>query len=432
MKIAVVGSGYVGLVTGGCLANLGNDVICVDVDQAKVDGLRNGEMPFFEPGLRDIIDLNLKQRRLMFTTDIELAVKHSEVIFIAVGTPPGEDGGADISAVLAVAADIGKNMNEYKVVVMKSTVPVGTNHRLADTIKANQPSPMEFDTVSNPEFLREGEAVNDFMNPDRVVLGVNSQKAADVMTTIYRSIERTGRPILITDVLTAELIKYASNAMLATRISFMNELACLCDKVGADVKMIAKGMGLDNRIGPRFLQAGAGYGGSCFPKDVKALIHTIEENGCKASLLQAVNEVNERQKKSIVPRLQSLLSDLSGKTVAVWGLSFKPKTDDMREAPSIVAVRALQDAGAKVVAFDPVAEKSARRLMQDVSFTQTPLEAAENADALIIMTEWDSFRELDKKKLKEVMRTPVLLDARNIYDPKEMRGIGFTYVGIGR
>ncbi len=432
MKIAVIGCGYVGLVTGACLANLGNDVICVDIDEERVANLRKGIIPFFEPGLRDMVEMNLSQKRLMFTTDSELAIKNSEVIFIAVGTPSDKDGKADLSAVISVAEHLARFMNSYKVVAVKSTVPVGTCHRLKDLIKQKMKKPVEFDVVSNPEFLREGEAVNDFMIPDRVVMGIDNGKSKDVMLAIYRPIERTGRPILVTDVKSSELIKYASNAMLATRISFMNEISHLCEKVGADVKVIARGIGLDTRIGSRFLQAGIGYGGSCFPKDVRALVQLMKENGCSVSLLESVDKVNESQKHSVVPKVQKLVPELKGKKIAIWGLSFKPKTDDMRDAPSIVIINELQKLGAEVHAFDPVSERNARQVLSNVHYTDTPFGALEGAECLVIVTEWDLFRELDKNRMKQLMAAPNIVDGRNIYEPGELRSLGFNYIGIGR
>jgi len=432
MKIAVVGTGYVGLVTGACLANLGNDVICVDIDDEKIAGLRRGVIPFFEPGLRDVVEMNLAQRRLMFTTDAELAIRNSDVIFIAVGTPSGPDGSADLSAVFAVAGQVARFMESYKVVVVKSTVPVGTCHLIRKLIGEKLKRPVEFDVVSNPEFLREGEAVNDFVLPDRIVIGAESSKSRDAMLSIYKSIERTGRPIIVTDVRSSELIKYASNAMLATRISFMNEISHLCERVGADIKTVAKGVGLDSRIGPRFLQAGAGYGGSCFPKDVRALVQTLKENGCDARLLEGVEHVNEAQKSSIVPKVLKLVPDLKGRKVAVWGLSFKPKTDDMREAPSLVIVGQLQQLGAEVHAFDPVSERNARKLLSGVVYADTPFGALEGAHCLVVVTEWDLFRELDKGRMKALMAFPNIVDARNIYEPEEMRSLGFNYLGVGR
>ncbi len=432
MKIAVIGTGYVGLVTGACLANLGNDVICVDIDDERISNLRRGILPFFEPGLREIVELNNAQKRLMFTTDSQLAIENSEVIFIAVGTPSDGNGKAELSAVFNVADTIARFINGYKVVVMKSTVPVGTSHRLKGHLASKMKSTHAFDVVSNPEFLREGDAVQDFMMPDRIVIGTENVKAREIMNSIYKSIERIGRPILFTDIRTSELIKYASNAMLASRISFMNQLSHLCEKVGADIKMVAKGVGLDSRIGPRFLQAGVGYGGSCFPKDVRALVQTLKEHGCGAELLEAVELINERQKLSIMPKVRRLVPDLKGKKVAIWGLSFKPKTDDMRDAPSIAIIGELQKLGASIVAFDPVSEQSARKVLKDVAFAETPLGAIEGADLLIVVTEWDLFRELDKGRMKELMASPNLIDGRNMYDAEDFTSLGFNYVGVGR
>ncbi len=432
MKIAIVGSGYVGLVTGACFSNLGNDVICVDVDDEKISNLRKGIVPFFEPGLRDMVEMNLAQKRLMFTTDAELAFKNSEVIFIAVGTPSGKDGSADLSSVFSVAEQIARYLDSYRVIIIKSTVPVGTCHKLKEFIRQKLKRPVEFDVVSNPEFLREGEAVNDFMIPDRIVVGIDNGKSREVMTALYRPVERTGKPILFTDIKSSELIKYASNAMLAARISFMNELSHLCEKVGADIKVIAKGIGLDNRIGPRFLQAGIGYGGSCFPKDVKALIQMMKQQGCNAPLLESIDAVNELQKHSVVPKVQQLVPDVKGKKIALWGLSFKPKTDDMREAPSIVIARQLQELGAEVHAFDPVSERNAKTILSNVHYADTPLGALDGASCLVVVTEWDLFRELDKNRMRQLMLSPNVVDGRNIYEPEEMRALGFNYVGIGR
>ncbi len=432
MKIAVIGSGYVGLVTGACLANLGNDVICVDIDDERISNLRRGILPFFEPGLREIVELNTAQKRLMFTTDSQLAIENSDVIFIAVGTPSDGDGGADLSAVFNVADTIARFINGYKVIVMKSTVPVGTSHRLKEHLSAKMRAKHEFDVVSNPEFLREGDAVQDFMMPDRIVIGTDNGKAKDVMNSLYKSIERTGRPILFTGIKTSELIKYASNAMLASRISFMNQLSHLCEKVGADVKVIARGIGLDHRIGPRFLQAGVGYGGSCFPKDVRALAQTLKEHGCASELLEAVESINERQKLSVIPKVKKMVPDLRGKKVAIWGLSFKPKTDDMREAPSIAIIGELQRLGASIVAFDPVSEHSARKVLKDVAFAETPLGALDGAHLLVVVTEWDLFRELDKGRMRELMASPNIIDGRNMYDAEDFISLGFNYVGVGR
>lgn len=432
MKIAVVGTGYVGLVTGACLANLGNDVICVDIDDERISNLRRGIMPFFEPGLREMVEQNISQKRLMFTTDSQLAIENSDIIFIAVGTPSGEDGRADLSSVFQVGDTIARFINGYKVVVMKSTVPVGTSHKLKEHIAKNIKQQHEFDVVSNPEFLREGEAIQDFTVPDRIVVGVDSDKAKEIMNSLYKAIERTGRPILFTEIKTSELIKYTSNAMLASRISFMNELSHLCEKVDADVKVVARGIGLDDRIGSRFLQAGVGYGGSCFPKDVRALAQIFKENGCSADMLTAIEAVNERQKLSLIPKVKQLVPDLNGKKIAVWGLSFKPKTDDMREAPSITIITELQKLGAVITAFDPVAEQTAKKILKDITFSETPLGALEGAHALVIVTEWDLFRELDKKKMMELMAVPNIIDGRNMYDPADLKSIGFNYLGVGR
>ncbi len=432
MKISVIGTGYVGLVTGACLANLGNDVICVDIDDERISNLRRGILPFFEPGLREIVELNNAQKRLMFTTDSQLAIENSDVIFIAVGTPSDGGGKADLSAVFSVADTIARFINGYKVIVMKSTVPVGTSHRLKEHLASKMKEKHGFDVVSNPEFLKEGDAVQDFMLPDRIVVGTDNGNAKEIMNSLYKAIERTGRPILSADIKTAELIKYASNAMLASRISFMNELSHLCEKVGADIKVIAKGIGLDHRIGPRFLQAGVGYGGSCFPKDVRALAQTLKEHGCSSELLEAVESINERQKLSIILKVKKLVPDLKGKKVAIWGLSFKPKTDDMREAPSITIINELQKLGAVVSAFDPVSEQPARKVLKNVSFADTPFGALEGADLLILVTEWDLFRELDKGRMKELMASPSIIDGRNMYDPEDFTSLGFNYVGVGR
>lgn len=445
MKIAIIGTGYVGLTVGTCLAELGNDVICVDVDEKKINELNNGKVPIYEPGLEDMLERNFKEKRISFTTDIKKAIESSDVIFIAVGTPPGKDHKADLSFVKQVAKDVGTYMNSYKVVVDKSTVPVGTAQLVSEIIKdaqkskifgtngvGNQKESIEFDVVSNPEFLREGEAINDFMVPDRVVIGVDSEKARKIMEDIYKGIARTNRPIMFTDTKSAEIIKYASNAMLATRISFMNEIARLCEKSGGDVKEVAKGMGLDSRIGPRFLQAGVGYGGSCFPKDVKALAQTMNHHETESKILQAVEQVNEEQKRSLLPKIKSLLPDLNGKTIAIWGLAFKPKTDDMREAPSIVIIGQLQEEGVKIRAFDPEAEETAKKVLNDVEYVSDPYDAIKDADALVIVTEWNEFRNLDKEKMKALLKQPNIIDGRNVYGPEEMKKLGFNYISVGR
>lgn len=433
MDICVVGSGYVGLVAAACFADLGNNVIGVDIDEEKVKKLNLGEIPIYEPGLSDMLKRNLKQKTIRFTTRIKEGVQNSEIIFIAVGTPQGDyDYKADLSQVYSVARSVGQYINGYKVVVDKSTVPVGTAEEVAKIIKENMKEKHDFDVVSNPEFLREGEAISDFMMPDRIVIGADTEKARKIMESLYKGIVRVQHPILFTDVKTAELIKYASNAMLATRISFMNELSKLCEAAGGDIKMVAKGMGLDSRIGPRFLQAGVGYGGSCFPKDVKALIATLEENGCSAEILRAVEDVNEQQKRSLLPKIQKLIPDLKGKKIAVWGLAFKPKTDDMREAPSIVVIEQLQKEGAKIHAFDPEAQEVAKNILKDVDYFSSPYECIKGCDCLVIVTEWNAFRDLDKNKMKQLMSHPNIVDGRNVYDPLEMKHLGFNYIGVGR
>jgi UDPglucose 6-dehydrogenase len=432
VKIAVIGTGYVGLVAGTCLADLGNSVICVDQLESKIRQLRRGKCPIFEPGLTDLMQLNRQAKRLRFTTNIVQAIKQSEVIFIAVGTPPGKDHRADLSAVKTVAKDIGIHMTGYRVVVTKSTVPVGTNGIIADTIRKHQTKPREFDMASNPEFLREGEAVRDFVNPDRIVVGVESDRAQEIMQRIYGGYARTQKPIQFTDIRSAEMIKYASNAFLATKISFINEVSRLCEEVGADIKEVAKGMGLDERIGPRFLQAGVGYGGSCFPKDVKALMQTGKQYGTPFRILDAVELINAEQRQIFVKKIRSVLPRLKNKHIAVWGLSFKPKTDDLREAPSLTIIQKMLKAGATVAAFDPVAEDNARELLPEVTYYKDPYQAVKGADALLVITEWNEFRDVDLKQLKSLMRQPIIVDGRNVYDPAEMRAAGFNYQGIGR
>jgi UDPglucose 6-dehydrogenase len=432
MNICVVGTGYVGLVTGICLADLGNSVICVDVDAEKIKNLSKGIPTIFETGIRDILERTIASKQISFTTEIKSAIEKSEVIFIAVGTPEKNDFEPDLSYVFAVAKDIGRYMDGYKVIVDKSTVPVGTAEQVKNIIKSNQKKHFEFDVVSNPEFQREGTAIQDFTVPDRVVIGIESERAKKVMESIYKGITRTGKPMLFTDVKTAEMIKYASNAMLATRISFMNQLTSFCEKVGADIKQVAKGMGLDERIGPRFLQAGIGYGGSCFPKDVKALIWMLEQQGCTAEILRAVIDVNEAQKRIIIPKLTKHLSNLKGKQIGIWGLSFKPKTDDMREAPSLVIINELQKLGAKIKAFDPESIHNAKKYLHNVIYCTNPYDAAEDCDAVILVTEWNIFRDLDLQKVKGLMKKPILIDGRNIYEPDDMKKLGFIYECIGR
>jgi len=431
MKLTIAGTGYVGLVTGTGFANLGNDVICFDVDRAKVDLMADGVMPIYEPGLEEIYKRNLKTNRLKFTTDAVKAVQESEIIFICVNTPTNEHREADLTSVKEVAKAIGRYMDDYKIVVNKSTVPVGTADLVEKIIKENQQKTIEFDVVSNPEFLREGAAVKDFENPDRIIIGTDSKKAEEIMTSLYRSRARADRPIMITDIRSAEIIKYASNAMLATRISFMNQLSYLCEKTRADIKEVARGMGLDDRIGSRFLQAGVGYGGSCFPKDMKALIATLKQHNCDFDLFEAVDRINEKQKKIIIEKLKSALT-INGSSIAVWGISFKPKTDDIREAPSIKIIEELQNLGARIHACDPVAIENAKNVLTDVKFFENPYETIRDCDALVVATEWNEFRNLDMRAVKILLKNPIIVDGRNIYNPKELTDLGFTYMGIGR
>ncbi len=434
MKIAVIGTGYVGLVLGCCLADFGNDVICMDKDSKKVEMLNNNILTIYEPGLREVFERN-KGKRLFFTDDFKEAVSFAKVIFLALPTPMGKHYEADLSAIKAVARDLGRTIDGYKVIVNKSTVPVGTARLVRKIIKESLEKEADFDVVSNPEFLREGAAVKDFQNPDRTIIGTDSEKAGQIMLSLYKPVARVDKPIILTSPETAEIIKYASNAMLATRISFMNQLSHLCDKTGADIKDVAKGIGLDKRIGPKFLQAGIGYGGSCFPKDVKALIYTLKENGCSASLFEAVDEINEKQKRAVIEKLKEKIS-VKGSLIAIWGISFKPRTDDIREAPSIVIMQELLKNGAKIRAYDPVAVQSVKKFYPELAgriyFAADPYDAAENTDSIILVTEWDVFRNLDFEKLKSIVKNPLIIDGRNIYDRKELEGMGFSYSAIGR
>ncbi|MDX1494205.1 MAG: UDP-glucose/GDP-mannose dehydrogenase family protein [Longimicrobiales bacterium] len=432
MKVGVIGSGYVGLVAGACLAESGNDVVCADIDEGKTARLDDGEIPIYEPGLEPLIERNLEAGRLTFTTDVPAAVKASHIIFIAVGTPPGEDGSADLQHVLAVAKTIGQSMEGEKIVITKSTVPVGTARQVREAIEAETNHPVH--VCSNPEFLKEGAAIDDFMKPDRVVIGVDSDYAREVLADLYEPFVRTGHPVMFMDVPAAEITKYAANAMLATRISFMNSIARLCEETGADVDAVRKGVGSDRRIGPSFLFPGVGYGGSCFPKDVKALVRTMREYGVDASILQSVEEVNESQKRTLLQRLVDRLGeDLSGKTVAVWGLSFKPNTDDMREAPSLVTIEGLLERGARVVAHDPVAMDEARHhLGGRIEYVERNYDALDGAEALVIHTEWQPYRNPDFPRMRQAMDRALILDGRNLYDPVDMAAHGFEYVSIGR
>ncbi len=432
MKICVIGSGYVGLVAGTCFAETGNDVICVDVDKQKIKLLKKGIIPIYEPGLKEMVDRNMKKGRLNFSTDLPQAVRDSLINFIAVGTPPDEDGSSDLTHVLAVAREIGKVMNGYKVIVDKSTVPVGTADLVHETIRKETDEP--FDVVSNPEFLKEGAAIDDFMRPDRVIIGVDDSKAEALMKDLYSPFVRTGHPIIVMDVKSAEMTKYASNAMLATKISFMNEIAYLCENVGANVTLVRQGMGSDTRIGHQFLFPGCGYGGSCFPKDIKALIHTGKKYDTDLKILQSVEVVNEAQKHLLLKKVKRFYGDdLSGKVFGIWGLSFKPRTDDMREAPSIVIINGLLEAGAKVQAYDPQAMEVAESIFDKrIKFTKDEFEAAKNADGLLIVTEWNEFREPNFDHLRNSMKSPTIFDGRNIYESKKMGALGFRYFSIGR
>ncbi len=432
MKLAVIGTGYVGLVAGACFAESGNDVVCVDKDQKKIDTLNAGEMPIYEPGLEELVRRNRQEGRLTFTTALDTSVQEAQIIFIAVGTPQGEDGSADLQHVLAVARDIARAMNGYKVVVDKSTVPVGTSEKVAAAIRAETRHP--FSVVSNPEFLKQGAAIDDFMKPDRVVIGTSDQQSTDLMLELYSPFTRTGAPIMVMDPASAELAKYAANAMLATRISFMNEVANVCERVGADVDHVRKAIGSDRRIGTSFLFPGVGYGGSCFPKDVQAMMHFASEKNYDFQILNAVEAVNKSQKTRLFAKMEQHFGKLAGKTVAVWGLAFKPKTDDMREAPAIPLITSLLKAGVKVQAYDPEAVKVAKGIFDhdQVLYTATNYDALKGADGLAIVTEWNEFRHPDFERMKSLMREPIVFDGRNLFTPAQMKQQGFTYYSIGR
>jgi UDPglucose 6-dehydrogenase len=432
MKIAVIGSGYVGLVAGTCFAETGNNVVCVDKDVAKIDALKAGRIPIYEPGLEELVKRNVAEDRLTFTTDLDAAVKSSLVLFIAVGTPPGDDGSSDLTAVLGVAKSIGKSMNGFKVIVDKSTVPCGTARKVAETIRTETTHP--FDVVSNPEFLKEGAAIDDFMKPDRVVVGCDDPRTGEIMKELYAPFVRTGKPVLLMDVESAELTKYAANAMLATRISFMNEIATMCEKLGANVDQVRRGIGLDARIGPSFLFPGIGYGGSCFPKDVKAIVKTAEAVGHDFKILKAVEEVNESQKRWMLRKVvEKFGARLAGRTFGVWGLSFKPQTDDMREAPSIVVVEGLVERGATVRVSDPVAMEEARKhhFGDRVTYCKRNYDAIDGADALLVLTEWNEFRHPDFERIKRLLKQPVVFDGRNCYVSYDLPGKGFDYTCVG-
>ena len=436
MKIAIVGTGYVGLVSGACFAEMGIDVTCVDIDQAKIERLRAGDIPIYEPGLDELVLRNTQEGRLHFSTRLADCLDGVEAVFSAVGTPPDEDGSADLRYVLEVAREVGRHMQHYLVVVTKSTVPVGTARKVEAAIReelSKRGVDIPFDVASNPEFLKEGSAIKDFMSPDRVVVGVDSEKARELMTRLYAPFMLNNFRVIFTDVPSAEMIKYAANSMLATRISFMNDIANLCELVGADVNQVRKGIGSDTRIGSKFLYPGCGYGGSCFPKDVKALVQTAEQNGYDMRVLKAVEEVNERQKSVLFEKLRRHYGDLQGKTIALWGLAFKAETDDLREATRLVTIRHLLEAGCTVRVFDPAAMDEARRRLGDaVIYASDIYDAAKGADALLLLTEWKQFRLPSWARIHDLMRNPIVFDGRNIYDPAEMRKNGFEYYSIGR
>ena len=437
MKISVIGTGYVGLVTGTCFAESGNDVICMDTDRNKIDRLLKGEIPIFEPGLDELVKRNVAEERLRFTTDMKAAVEHGLMQFIAVGTPPGEDGSADLKYVLAVAREIGRSMENFKIVVDKSTVPVGTGDRVRAAIREELQKrgvDIPFDVVSNPEFLKEGDAIDDFMKPDRVVIGCDDVRTAELMKELYAPFVRTEKPILIMDVRSAEMTKYAANALLATKISFMNDVANLCERLGANVDNVRKGIGSDSRIGYSFIFPGAGYGGSCFPKDVQALMRTGQEAGHPLEILESVENVNARQKQVLFKKIEKKFgSRLEGKTFAVWGLSFKPNTDDMREAPAIVLIESLLKAGAKVKTYDPEAMGEAKKIFGErITYVKKSYDALDGCDALIVVTEWNEFRRPDFERVKATLKRPIVIDGRNIYDPARMKALGFEYDSIGR
>lgn len=429
MDICVVGAGHVGLVSAACFAELGNKVICVDNNKSRIAGLKKSIMPFYEPGMKEIVVRNVKKRRLTFTTDLKEAVRKSLAIFIAVGTPPKENGEADLTDIERVAQGIARYMPGYRLIVEKSTVPVETGGWVQRTIRANIRGKKEFDVASNPEFLREGQAIEDTMHPDRIVLGVESKKAKDILIQLYRPLKA---PLIVTDIKSAELIKHASNSFLATKISFINAIANICEKVGADVAKVAEGIGSDSRIGDKFLNAGCGYGGFCFPKDLEAFVRIAEKKGYDFQLLKAVKAINEDQKDLMVKKAEGALWNLKGKTIGILGLSFKPGTDDLRFAPSIDIIEKLKLQGAKICAFDPQAMKEARRILKNIKFCRDVYETAKDSDCLVILTEWDEFKKVDFKKIKKLLKQPVIIDGRNMYDPQKMKKLGFRYFGIGR
>jgi UDPglucose 6-dehydrogenase len=432
MQIAVIGTGYVGLVTGACFAEFGVHVTCVDVDSDKVEKLNNGVIPIYEPGLGKIVEKNAAAGRLQFTTDLKTAVEGSQVVFLAVGTPPQADGSPDMSYYRQAAKDVAGAMNGYKVLVTKSTVPVGTGKWLREFVTKNLEFGTDFGVASNPEFLREGAAIQDFMRPDRVVIGSDDERAIDVMKELYRPLYLIETPVVITSLEAAELIKYAANAFLATKITFINEIANLCDAIGCDVHDVARGMGMDNRIGRKFLHPGPGYGGSCFPKDTRALTTVADQFGVETRIVDAVVEANERQRGAMIPKIERLLGRIDGKQIGVLGLSFKPETNDMRESPAIDIIKVLVEKGARVRAYDPVAMDEARHCLPDIEYATDEYDAIRDSDILVIITEWNQFRALDMEKVRSLLRAPKIADLRNIYEPADMKELGFEYVGVGR
>lgn len=432
MHIAVIGTGYVGLVTGACFAEFGVDVTCVDIDEQKIERIAAGILPIYEPGLEQLVAKNASAGRLSFTTDVKEAIEQSLVIFLAVGTPPNADGSPNLTFVEAAARSVAEHMNGYKVVVTKSTVPIGTGERLRVLIEQHQSTRVNFGIVSNPEFLREGAAISDFMRPDRVVIGSRDPEAVAIMRDLYRPLYLIEAPFVITSLEAAELTKYAANAFLATKISFINEIANLCEKIGCDVHDVARGMGMDRRIGGKFLHPGPGFGGSCFPKDTQALTSVARQFECDSLIVDAVIEANHRQQRAMIPKIEKLVGDVSGKKIAVLGLAFKPETDDMREAPSVEIIRGLTERGARVCAYDPVAMTEARKVLSDIEYAEDEYAAVADADALVFVTEWNQFRALDMGRVRDLMKSPKVADLRNIYDPVHMRGLGFDYVGVGR
>ncbi|MFQ5464375.1 MAG: UDP-glucose dehydrogenase family protein [Thermodesulfobacteriota bacterium] len=433
MHICVIGTGYVGLVTGTCFADFGVSVSCVDKDAEKIERLNNGEIPIYEPGLQELVTKNINEARLTFTTELADSIKESLVIFIAVGTPPKPDGSADLCYVEEVARTIAANLNGYKVIVTKSTVPVGTGKLIEEIISAEQGGDHKFDVASNPEFLREGSAVEDFMRPNRVVLGARSEQAKAILRDLYAPLYLLETPFIVTDIETAELIKYASNAFLATKISFINEMANICERVGADIHMVAKGMGLDNRIGPKFLHPGPGYGGSCFPKDTSAITKIARKHGYAFKIVESVIEVNQAQRTLMVEKIKSAIGGLSGKTLGVLGITFKPNTDDIRESPALDIMKILVEGGAGIKAYDPAGMNNAREEgPEGINYCGDAYEAAEGSDAIVILTEWNQFRNLNLEKVKDLLKTPILIDLRNIYEPERARKIGFEYFSVGR